>query len=459
MKKIIVSFVFLLISQVVIASEVTILHTSDIHGRIVPINYNLTSDLGGFARRVTFFKEVRLKNKDVVLLDSGDYFQGSLYYRVYKGKKSAELLKYAGYDAIALGNHEFDDGIDILKRNVKKSKTQFLSSNIKFNQTYLKNNIKPYLIKEIDGKKILIIGVTTSDLSNLSKTDKFEVRSASDSVKEIIQKIKSDKIIVVSHCGLEEDIEIAKNNPEINLILGGHNHLFFKTPLVVNNVPIIQDGEFGVAVGVIKFDTDKGFVSATRQNIDNSIKSDILVEEKIKKIDKKLNKLKMKTIAKTEVEIKGVQDYIEQNQSNLGILVLKSMIQPFKSYDAVFVQAGTIRINKNLTNTITYADTMEIVPFDGGIVKGKIQGKYLKSVLAKGKKSGRTYLQYHLNVQEINDDMFYTIITTDYIANGKDGYVEMNHLFDRKKKNTSLSSLLRVYLKKNPLITENTLKF
>ena len=106
MKKIIVSFVFLLISQVVIASEVTILHTSDIHGRIVPINYNSASDLGGFARCVTFFKEVRLKNKDVVLLDSGDYFQGSLYYRVYKGKKSAELLKYAGYDAIALGNHE-----------------------------------------------------------------------------------------------------------------------------------------------------------------------------------------------------------------------------------------------------------------------------------------------------------------------------------------------------------------
>src|SRR5574344_1580473 len=101
MKKILILIIFLFSANFAIASEVVILHTSDIHGRLEPIVYNYFPDKGGYSRRVTYFNKVRSENKNVLLLDSGDYFQGSLFYRVFKGKESAKLLKYAHYDAIS----------------------------------------------------------------------------------------------------------------------------------------------------------------------------------------------------------------------------------------------------------------------------------------------------------------------------------------------------------------------
>lgn len=152
----------LLLGNVVFSAEVIILHTSDTHGRISPIEYNGVNYMGGFSKRLNIVQDVRKHNKNVLLLDSGDYFQGSIYYRIDQGKSIAKLLPDIKYDAIALGNHEFDNGIKVLKRNIKNSKTQFLSANVHFKDRYLKKAVKPYIIKEFEGEKILIIGVTTS---------------------------------------------------------------------------------------------------------------------------------------------------------------------------------------------------------------------------------------------------------------------------------------------------------
>ena len=130
MKKIFLVLAILLFGNFVFASEVVILHTSDTHGRIAPIEYKGRKNVAGISRRSTYINQMRATNKNVLLLDSGDVFQGSLYYRHDYGKLNAKLLRYLKYDAIALGNHEFDNGVRVLRRNVKNSKTQFLSANV-----------------------------------------------------------------------------------------------------------------------------------------------------------------------------------------------------------------------------------------------------------------------------------------------------------------------------------------
>ena len=455
MKKIIV-ILLLLCGNLCFAAEVTILHTSDIHGRIAPVEYKGVQNRGGVSRRITFFNEIRNKNKNVLTLDSGDYFQGSLYYRLDNGKSSAKFLPQLKYDAIALGNHEFDNGIKVLKNNIKLSKTPFLSANVHFNDKYLQKNVKPYIIKEFDGEKFLIIGVVTSSLSNLSNTNDMVVTNPIDEINKIIKNVKYDKLIILSHCGLDEDRLIAKAIPQIDLILGGHYHLFFETPEYVNGVPIVHDGEFGMRVGVVDF--NEKLKHYTYKNITTDIKSDVSADEKIANLNKHSEKVTKKILAKTNVMLIGDQTTIEHNQTNLGKLVLISMTKAFDcSYDAVITNSGSIRINKNIKGNISYADVLEILPFDNDIVLVNIKGKYLKEVLKRGQQNNRRYLQYYLKDKNIDDNKTYKVITNSYIAGGKDGYEEFKNAEIAKYSTKKPVKLLKETLLNMKVITPDKL--
>ena len=456
MKKIFL-IITLLIGNLAFATEVTILHTSDVHGRISPVEYKGVKNTGGLSRRVTFFNEIRENNKHVLILDSGDYSQGSIYYRIYFGKASARLLPYAKYDAIALGNHEFDNGEHVLKNIVKKSKTQYISSNVHFKNAYLKNAVKPYIIKEIDGERYLIIGATTSSLANLSNTSYVTVTNPIDEIKNIINKVPYDYLIILSHCGLDEDKKIAKAIPEIDLILGGHNHYFFNTPTYVNNTPIVQDGEFGARVGIIKF--DKKLKHYMYKNITPELQSNKKIDEEIKQLDNHLKTVTEKIVAKTDITLIGNQYSIEHTQTNLGKLVLISMSKAFSEYDGVITNAGSIRINRNLKGNITYADVLETLPFDNNIVLVEIQGKYLKEILQQGQTTNRRYLQYYVKDKNIDDNKMYKIITNSYIASGKDGYETFKQGNVIKKSNIPPTKLLEKTLTELKIITNENLVF
>ena len=456
MKKIIL-ILCLIIGNICFAADVTILHTSDVHGRISPIEYKGVKNSGGFSRRVTYVNNVRKQNKNVVLLDSGDYFQGSLYYRLDYGKSSAKLMPEIKYDAVALGNHEFDNGIKVLKRNVKLSKTQFISSNVHFKDKYLQNAIKPYIIKEFDGEKFLIIGTTTSSLGNLSNINDVTVTNPIDEIKKIIKEVNYDKLIILSHCGLDEDKQIAKAIPQIDLILGGHNHFFFNTPEYSGKTPVIQDGEFGIRVGIIDFDGKLKHYKY--QNITPLIKSDVEVDKKIAEIDKHTKKVTREVLATSNVTITGDQATIERSQTNLGRLVLLSMTKPFgKDFDGIITNSGSIRINRNFKGDITYANALEILPFDNDVVMVEIQGKYLKEILKHGQQTNRRYLQYYLKDNNINSEKMYKIITNSYIASGKDGYESFKQAKIIKKSNKKPVKLLKETLKEMKIITNDNLK-
>lgn len=456
MKKIILIFC-LIIGNICLAADVKILHTSDTHGRISPIQYKGIQNIGGISRRKIFINNMRNNNKNVLLLDSGDCFQGSLYYRLDYGKANAKLLPLINYDAIALGNHEFDNGIKILKRNIKLSKTQFISANIHFKDKYLQKAVKPYIIKEFDGEKYLIIGATTSDLGNLANIKDITVTNPIDEINKIIKEVKYDKLIVLSHCGYDEDIKIAKAIPQIDLILGGHNHYFFETPHYSGKTPIIQDGEFGVRIGIIDF--DKKLKHYKYENITQNINSDKEIDDKIANIDKKTHKVTKQVLATSKIMLIGDQTTIEHNQTNLGKLVLISMTKAFDNdYDGVITNSGSIRINKNFIGKITYANVLEILPFDNDIVLVEINGKDLKAVLKHGEQTNRRYLQYYIKDKKIDDNKSYKIIANSYIASGKDGYENFKKSTIIKKSHKKPITLLKDTLQEMKTITEDKLK-
>ena len=463
MKKILLILLSLLIVTPVFATELTILHTSDVHGRLEPISYHGMNDVGGAARHSYLYKQVRKENPNTLILDSGDIFQGSIYYQMFKGKLTADILKILKYDAIALGNHEFDRGTKELKTLIKKSKTQFLSANIEFSDKGLQKLVKPYIIKEYEGRKVLIIGVTTPTLKNLSNSDGVTVYEPVSVIRNIIsENNNADCIIVISHCGYEIDKQIAMSNPQIDLIFGGHNHLLFEKPIQTADTEIINSGEFGIYVSDVNYNINTRLGEKNSINkfseilIDENIQTDKIVEKKIEKANKKIEKLKQTVLSTTILTFIGEQTEIEKRQTNLGRLVLKSMVYE-NPYDFVMVNSGSIRINRNITDKITIVDAMEILPFDNKVISGKLQGKYLKEILRYGRLPGRRYLQVYSKIKNIEDEKYYTVVTNDYIAKGKDGFQPFINIKDVVPLYESQKEAFVEFLRKNPKITAETL--
>lgn len=429
---------------------ITIIHTSDIHGRLDSIDYRGIDSIGGAARRQAYFNKVKQTQMPVLIFDSGDYYQGSLFYSVFNGKKSAKLLNDIHYDVMVFGNHEFDTGIKHLKKLVKISKTPYISTNLTFEDKYLSKHLPLYVIKEIDGKKILILGVTTSELNSLSNSEGVTAEDPVKAIKRVLTQVKADKIFVISHCGLEEDKRIAKEIPEVDLILGGHNHYFFKYPKRIGSSAIIQSGEFGVSVGRLEYDLDKGIQNFEQVYLTDNYESDTSIQNKIAKYNKKINRIKNNRICKLSRPILAEEIKMEKEQTEFGHLILNAMVKNnVKDWDVVLQNAGSIKLKFDMENEITYGDLYEILPFDNQIVSCNLQGKYLRQILEKGKIPGRSYLQYISKITKIEDNKIYKVVTVDYLQKGKDGYDEFKYSTDCKEISSSQVNLLKKYLIKH----------
>lgn len=250
--------------------KITVLHTNDVHSRIeaFPKDDKYYPGLGGFARRGALVKKIREQEKNVLLLDSGDIFQGTPYFNYYGGELEFKLMSQMGYDAATLGNHDFDAGLVGLKKQLPKAKFPFVSANYDFSDTILAGKIEKFTIIEKQGIKIGIFGLGI-ELQGLVPEKLYENTHYSDPLKQAIKvadylkyKESCDLIICLSHLGYSyrsnkiSDRELAANSKNIDLILGGHTHTFMKTPEMIENIdkqPVVinQVGWAGVLLGKI----------------------------------------------------------------------------------------------------------------------------------------------------------------------------------------------------------------
>jgi 5'-nucleotidase len=250
------------------STQLTILHTSDTHSHIdpLPLTHSRFPGRGGYANRAAIIKKVRAENENVVLLDSGDIFQGTPYYNYFGGNLELQLMSQMDYDASTLGNHEFDNGLQSLSVAMQKANFPFINTNYTFTDSALEGKTKPWLIIVKDNIRIGIIGfgidpkglIAPSNIKGVIYKDPSEI---GDATALMLKKTHGcNLVIALSHMGLKmdhgrvDDMQIASQSKHIDIILGGHTHTFMTEPIIETNaagkpVIIIHSGVNGVSMG------------------------------------------------------------------------------------------------------------------------------------------------------------------------------------------------------------------
>jgi 5'-nucleotidase len=269
-------------------TKITILHTNDVHSHIEPFPDNDPKypGLGGAARRASLIQQIRGEERNVLLLDAGDIFQGTPYFNMYNGELDFKLMSLMQYDCATIGNHDFDNGIDGLYKMLPHAKFPFVNVNYDFNDTVLKNKIKQYKTFIKEGVKIGVFGVGVElnglvDKKLYKKTKYIEPIAIANKVAELLKTTeKCDLVICLSHLGYEyktnkiSDLKLAEKTKNIDLIIGGHTHTFLEKPTIIRNlvkkdILVTQVGWAGINLGRIDFfiDSNKKNYSFNTQNI------------------------------------------------------------------------------------------------------------------------------------------------------------------------------------------------
>lgn len=251
--------------------KLTILHTNDTHSRIEPFPSDdiRNAGMGGMARRATLINQIRQQEPNLLLFDSGDIFQGTPYFNYFGGELEFKLMSRMGYDAATLGNHDFDNGLEGLARQLPHATFSFVSANYDFSNTLLKDRFQPYRIFHRAGLKIGVFGLGI-DLNGLLPEKSYDrvryldpIATARLVVAEL-RRLECDMIICLSHLGYQytsdqvSDHTLAQQVDGIDLILGGHTHTFLDQPTLLKSpggqeVVVNQAGWAGLRMGRIDY--------------------------------------------------------------------------------------------------------------------------------------------------------------------------------------------------------------
>ena len=274
----------LLTSNTVLASltaseegkKLTILHTNDVHSRLepFPMDGSKNQGLGGVAARAELINKIRSEEEYVLLFDAGDIFQGTPFFNIYKGEPEIKAMSAMKYDAATMGNHDFDDGLEEFATQLKHANFPIIISNYDFTGTVMEGKYLPYKIFKKGKLKIGVTGVgvelqgLVSDI-NFGNTKYLDpIQSANTIAQKLKKEDGCDMVICLSHLGFKysgnkvSDEVFAHGSENIDLIIGGHTHTFFDTPLVYknksgNDVIVNQVGWAGIVLGRLDFEFSK----------------------------------------------------------------------------------------------------------------------------------------------------------------------------------------------------------
>ncbi|MDR2586100.1 MAG: metallophosphatase [Prevotellaceae bacterium] len=268
LKKYLVLIICQLFVCLAAAQDIIILHTNDVHSQMDVQISGQSVGLGGVERSAAYIAEVRKAHPHrVILLDAGDYNQGTPYFNLFGGKLEVKLMNVMGYDAASLGNHEFDNGQKDLAKRLRKAKYVSLCANYSFAKSPLKRAIKPYTVITRNGYKIGIIGVTVTlkGVVSAPAIEGLEFQNPVPIVNELALMLKNKKkcdfVICLSHLGYNggssarpSDIYLAEHSRNVDLIIGGHSHTLLQKPDIRKNLddkelPIVQADSRGAYVG------------------------------------------------------------------------------------------------------------------------------------------------------------------------------------------------------------------
>jgi len=255
--------IVLLVSCTPQADHLTILHTNDTHSQIEP----KVNNQGGYARRMGLIAQERESDPNLLLLDAGDFCQGTPYFNFYHGRVEIDAMNRMGYDAVTLGNHEFDNGLDTLAAVLKGARFAIVCANYDFTGTSLEKIVKPYTIIRRAGLKIGIFGLGCDPKGLIADKNFLPAKflnpySVAQQTTDLLRAKGCDVVICLSHMGTYAkpgdevcDVKLAGKTRGIDVIIGGHTHKMYDHLRVANidgdSIPICQMGKSGVYLGKI----------------------------------------------------------------------------------------------------------------------------------------------------------------------------------------------------------------
>jgi len=465
--------------------NLTILHINDFHGRLLPYIVKSISEkvpVSGAAYLAQMINEERSKNPEgTILLSAGDMFQGTPQSNIFRGEPVVEIMNYLKFDAMAVGNHEFDWGQETLQKLSSISNFPYLSANIVDKDGKYLPYLKPYVIIERKGIKIAVIGLTTPETAYITKPDYVKDLKFLDPV-EILPNIIDDVrnkganlVVVLSHLGFDADKELAEKVSGIDVIVGGHSHTVVTNPVVVRGVIITQAGYNGIYLGVleIKIQPETNIILGyTRENELKTVfagpenKFDEKVAQIVDKYNSQLKEEFAKVVGETLVDL--VRNYNEE--SNVGNVICDAMREAV-SADIAFQNSGGIRTDIQ-KGPITMELVYTLLPFDNVLVTMDLTGKQIlqlleqSATLQKGilqqsglkvkydmtKPVGQRVVEVFVGDKPLELDKVYKVVTNDFLAAGGDNFVTF-----KEGKNLVYGDMLRdvfiEYLKKHSPIS------
>lgn len=387
-----VAFLLFVSTSFAQTAKLKIIHFNDIHAQNTPLTIkrgDSTIRVGGFAHFKTVIDSLRgvasTNGEGVLVLGAGDDFQGTLFSTMSRGASQIALLNQLAPDVVTLGNHEFDYGWENIDSLVKyQVKYPIVSSNL-----YYKNGkrmVKPYLIKEVSGARVAIIGMMTDNLSGVTLPRNIEgikIQKEADALRNILPHVKKEKpdiIIVLGHLGFESDIKLAESFPDVDLFVGGHSHTAIQTAKMKNRSIIVQAGsrtqyvgELDVTVSIAKNRITQHTGKLIEVRSDER-RPDVRAQAMIDSMNKPIEKMFGDTIGTL------VNDWKKTGlNSNITTWHAKALREAVNT-DIGIMNTGGIR--KNLpAGPITARDMYEINPFGNQIITFKVTGKELHVML------------------------------------------------------------------------------
>ncbi|MCX8996823.1 5'-nucleotidase C-terminal domain-containing protein [Rhizobiaceae bacterium BDR2-2] len=400
--------------------DLNILHINDLHSRIEPINaFDSTCSasekeknecFGGIARVKAAIdaRRAALAGSNILVLDAGDQFQGSLYYTSYKSAPIAEFMNGIGFDAMAIGNHEFDDGPQELAKFIDALQFPLISGNTLAGlDSPVANKFEGYIIKELGGEKVAVVSVLATDTDETSSPGDSilfgdEISYLKDAVREIEEQ-GVNKIVLLSHVGYERDKEIAAAVDGIDVIVGGHSHTYLSStddkaagpyPTLVKapngvDVPIVTAYAYSKYLGELKvtFD-DNGVVTAAAGApilLDSSITPDPAYETRVAELGQPLEELKQKEIGEATETIDGSRENCRARECTMGNLVADALLDRVKDQGiAIAIQnGGGLRASID-QGTVTMGEVLTVLPFQNTIATFQLKGSDVVAALENG---------------------------------------------------------------------------
>jgi 2',3'-cyclic-nucleotide 2'-phosphodiesterase (5'-nucleotidase family) len=437
--------------------DVAVLFFNDIHGHLLPFNVKLPdgsrAEVGGVARMATLIRgisaDVHREGGKAVTLIAGDILQGTPMSTVFKGKPDVEIFNALAIDAMTVGNHEFDFGLENFMELKKLARFPFLSANVVWKETGEPVCDGAVSIPLGPDLHLTVIGVTTTELLTTTKPSNVEriaVRDPVPIVKDLYGKHRSKgPVILLSHSKAATDEEIARAVPGLTAIIGGHDQILLSPRKLVGPVPVFQAFEKGRYVGVLRFLVARTAKTALLTDwvylpVTTDLAEDPEVAERVETYRAQLDSRFKEVIGTCETYLDGERGRIRYEETNLGNFVTDIM-REYTGAEIALLNAGSLRSSLD-EGPITLEGIFNVMPYENELCRVEVTGEELLRILARGVSGKRededggflhvSGLRLGIHDGKPHDVLVggaavdpartYTVAVTDFMASGGDGY-------------------------------------